>query len=187
MSHKCCPIWQTPAEVSTLRERDAFIVKSPRAGGRYGITGTGYRMDYEKVNEDQKALFTTRLIQERIAGREPMMYSNSLSRKFTSLEYVERVNNLLLYMNKNTPKIGDLFEFATNINPDLLDPSWIRYAEMLAWSESLESNSLLELLDFLQNQALIKRHHGNSIAPYCYSITHEGRAHLRQHMDMSEN
>ncbi|MDE0555214.1 MAG: hypothetical protein OXI24_13410 [Candidatus Poribacteria bacterium] len=188
MSQQLCPIWQTPATViDSPSGKDVYDVNSPRAGGRYEISGTGFCVIDGKLEENQKALLTSWLIQERIADREPTIkshtissYPNTPSRLSTlcPLSPDERADNLLKYIKQHTPNIGDHFEFAINLNPDLQDPWWIRYAEMLAWSESLKSGELDYLLGFLESQGWIKRYNGTRTAPYCCSITHKGDDHL---------
>ena len=188
MSQQLCPIWHTPATVTDFPSgKDVYYVDSPRTGGRYEISVTGFCMIDSKLEESQKALLTSWLIQERIAGREPTIHSSTISSypsfpsllsKLCPLSRDERANSLLRYIKLLTPDVGDLFEFETNPKPDLQNPSWIRYAEMLAWSESSKSSELDYLLDFLGSQSWIKRHRGNSSALYRYSITHEGDDHL---------
>ena len=61
-----CPIWGTPATEKPCG-KDGRAVDSPRAGGKYFISGTAVSM-LESLDASSKALLTTWLIEQRRLG-----------------------------------------------------------------------------------------------------------------------
>ena len=190
MSQQFCPIWKTPARVIPPRGRYVYHVYSPRASGHYDISDTGYSVIDAKLEESQKTLLTSWLIHERtVRNRAPYIDSgiDLLVSELCPLSPDERANNLLKYIKQHTRDIGDHFEFDTNPNPDFQNQSWIRYAEMLAWSESSKSSELDYLLGSLEGQGWIRRLNSTSSVTYCYSITYKGDDHLSQLSELPVN
>ena len=78
MGQKCL-IWGTPAEVGYLDNRDAYWVESPRAGGRYNMTGTASAMiDNGYLDEAGQAKLTTVLIDRRRESADAPMVDSTL-------------------------------------------------------------------------------------------------------------
>lgn len=63
-----CPIWGTPAEIDHTKG-DCSIVDSPRAGGKYWISGTAEE-EVKSCNHRCKARLTTFLVDQRNGGNE---------------------------------------------------------------------------------------------------------------------
>jgi hypothetical protein len=64
-----CYIWDTPATMPTDSDGDYVYLDSPRAGGKYRMTGTA-ASTISNLNETQKARLTTWLCRQRRAGIE---------------------------------------------------------------------------------------------------------------------
>ncbi|MFM9975925.1 MAG: hypothetical protein ACKVON_15290, partial [Beijerinckiaceae bacterium] len=70
MNDKTCPIWGTNATFEP-KVGDYEIVNSPRAGGRYWISGSQIAtLESNQLSDIQKALLTSELISERISGND---------------------------------------------------------------------------------------------------------------------
>ena len=63
--HSTCPIWETPA--IEQRTGDGETVDSPRAGGRYSITGRAVEI-LQSRDESLKSRLTSWLIEQRRLG-----------------------------------------------------------------------------------------------------------------------
>lgn len=148
-----CPIWGTPAE-GVMLTNDSWIIDSPRAGGRYTVTGTRFVM-VGKLSDDQKALVTSWLVSQRSMGETVPRISDNLEIDSIRRPYVvQRADNLLKYINSQLSGISDVFEYPRWV-PEPNQQMWKCYAEMLAWSASTEIEDLHYLLKFLENQGLI--------------------------------
>ena len=176
-----CPIWNTPAVINSLGV-DSTRVKSARAGGLYVISGTE-TVTVGNLDESQKALLTSWLVRNRTLGNVDPQVPSSLADVLRPRSIHQRADYLLQYIESRISNIGDLFEFEMNIShrqAKLNSPSWRRFAEMLAWSESLMFEDLTYLLNFLERQAWLK-HSGHSGATrHVYSLTVEGYSHLAE-------
>ena len=64
--HSACPIWNTPASTEPLTS-DGITVDSPRAGGRYFITGRATET-LKTHDENLKARLTSWLIEQHRLG-----------------------------------------------------------------------------------------------------------------------
>ena len=74
-----CLIWGAPAEIGRLGDRDAYWVESPRAGGRYEMTGSAAAMIRNGYLEDVgKAKLTTILIDHRREREDAPMVNSTL-------------------------------------------------------------------------------------------------------------
>ena len=176
-----CPIWKTPAVVDPHGD-DSLRVNSVRTGGLYVINGTE-TLTVERLDDVQKALLTSWLIRNRAMGNieptVPEWLADGLSRRSVH----QRADYLLKYIESQLSNIGDLFVFETHIShrqPNLDNPSWQRFAEMLAWSESLKFEELKYLLNFLQHQAWLEYSAHSGATQSVYSLTVEGYSHLAE-------
>ena len=108
-----CPIWGTPAHISHIHNRDAFRVRSPRAGGDYGITGTAAAMIKNGYLDEpsMKAKVTTALVDRRRDGEDvPFVDSGFLDRyrRAKRLTHAERAERLLRYLaDRENASAGD--------------------------------------------------------------------------------
>ena len=175
-----CPIWQTPARVTRFNGKDSFRVDSPRAGGAYIISGTA-AVTVENWSTDRRILLTSWLVRERMMGNdEPTIYSYS-EPSTSRLQVRQRADNLLKYIGSQLSRISDVFEFklCRQYYPDVDYPLWKRYAEMLAWSESMEIEDLEYLLSFLVTEARLEKLRG-AIGDYYVRLTMNGHSYLEE-------
>lgn len=175
-----CPIWQTPARVTRFNGKDSFRVDSPRAGGVYIISGTA-DVTVGNYSTDQRLSLTTWLVRQRMMGNdEPMVYSYT-EPSTRRLQVHQRADNLLKYFGSQLSRISEVFEFKlrSQYHPDVDYPLWKRYAEMLAWSESMEIKDLEYLLSFLVTEGRLEKLRG-AIGDCNVRLTMNGHSYLEE-------
>lgn len=160
-----CPIWLTPVPYEHT-EGDATIYNSPRAGGRYWITGSAHAV-LEGCDETLRVLLTSWLVEKRKAGETcPKVYARDLDsiagRNRLSIE--ARGLNLLVYIRRALADEADVFEYGN------------REKEMLAWAESTSPVQLINVLTHLEEKGYLEKLTGWPGA--AYRITANGRAAL---------
>ena len=160
-----CPIWGTPA-THRLTDGDYYDIRSPRAGGRYQICGTTVRT-VEYLDDKQKALLTSWLIEQRETVERPLVKTSTVgkAKKRAALTEVERANRLLVYIKQSVPSIGAPFPYSIIEGPALW---W-----MLAWTESISSNETSFLLRHLEDEGYLKKGIATSKATQ-YELTLSG-------------
>ena len=107
-----CYIWDTPAEMPKDSDGDSVYLDSPRAGGKYKITGTAAAI-LGNLDVKGKASLTTWLCNQRGAGIEyPAITSDVLdTAKVTRpLMTSERLERALLHFNQHV-RVGEVIEF----------------------------------------------------------------------------
>ena len=129
MSQKCL-IWGTPAEVGQLGDRDAYWVESPRAGGRYDITGQAAALIKNGfLDEVSKARLTTMLI-DRGYGREDMeAMERFLADRAVRDDFYARLRAFTrcLHVSMSSEKIFDVFDEA---EIDGMKRDWRSFSEL---------------------------------------------------------
>lgn len=145
-----CLIWGTPAEVRHVDRRDMYWVESPRAGGRYMITGTAVAMiENGYLDEGEKARLTTILIDR---GREeedvPIIDSTLLeeAKKSSVLQHSDRARRLLQHIAAS--------ERASPGHPVTLGRPIV--PEALAYSESWNDGQVSTLLQHLEGEEWLR-------------------------------
>lgn len=139
-----CYIWNTPATYPQDSTGDYVYLDSPRAGGKYRITGTA-ASTIANLNETQKARLTTWLCRQRRAGIEyPSISSDivTLAKSMSAMQTAERIDRLLLYFNE--------FGIGHRVivwNSDQFDP---RESEAFRLTAETECKSKSELDSLLQ-------------------------------------
>ena len=154
--HSTCPIWKTPA--IERRTGDGEIVDSPRAGGRYFITGRAVVI-LKSRDESLKSRLTSWLIEQRRLGVDcPKISPPNLDEieQRRSLSIHQRADNLLRYIQQQLPHIGMDFDCEMKIDPHQGDEWARRFREMLAWSESAKVEELTYLLDYLESESCLE-------------------------------
>lgn len=136
-------IWGTPAVINRVRDRDAYWVRSPRAGGDYRITGTASAMIRNGYLDDRsKAKVTTALVDRRRDGEEaPYVDSGFLDRhgKAAELAHAERSARLLRYFaDTESTSPGD------PVGLDVMDPDALAHSE--SWTDS-QVDTLIQYLE----------------------------------------
>ena len=175
-----CLIWGTPAMVAPDGTRDAFRVDSPRAGGKYRITGIAAVNIASAVLDDrEKALLTTALVNRRSQGDdEPAVDSDFLTecKGRTALSHAERADRLLAYIAER--------ESASPGGPVRME---VMDHGALAHSESWSSNQgvagvdddLEMLVRYLENNGWLQIR--RSLGPVReYRLTVDGHNHLER-------
>ena len=171
--YSACPIWNTPASIEP-RTGLGETVESPRAGGRYFIADRATAI-LKSRDENQKARLTSWLIEQRRLGADcPKIFSPEVDqmKQRRGLSVHQRADNLLLYIQKQTPNIGETFGY----HIDEADPAFM---EMLAWSESTKSEEVLYLADSLEIQGWLSPDH-QALGYLGYVITVEGYRYLAE-------
>ena len=110
--YSACPIWNTPASIEP-RTGLGETVESPRAGGRYFIADRATAI-LKSRDENQKARLTSWLIEQRRLGADcPKIFSPEVDqmKQRRGLSVHQRADNLLLYIQKQTPNIGETFGY----------------------------------------------------------------------------
>ena len=182
---KICPIWgqSTPANVCPIDD-DGFKIVSPRAGGVYEISGTEW-VTVKTFDDKRRKLLTSWLVAERQSGNNvPIVPDTSNFDSFFSrlkeLTPQQRADNLLKYIKSCLKNISDLFSFETTRHrlAALDSADWRKYAQMLAWSESLSIEDLKYLLKDLENRNLLEESGHIGATNLVYSITMDGHEYL---------
>ena len=171
--YSACPIWKTPASIEP-RTGLGETVDSPRAGGRYCIADRATAM-LQSQDEDLKARLTSWLIEQRRLGVDcPKIFSTDVDEieQRRSLSVHQRADNLLRYIQKQTPKIG--IPFGCHIHKT--DPFFMG---TLAWSESTKSEEVLYLANSLEMQGWLSPEH-QALGYLGYGITVEGYTYLAE-------
>ena len=166
-----CPIWGTPTKPTELYRGDGRNVDSPRAGGWYFVDGRAAVM-VGNLDAREKARLTTWLIQQRRSGvdrPEIWSYENYIESKIQreDIPVPARADELLQYIQSMTPHIGTEFEFQPSEPP----------LEMFAYTESVNPEELLSLLDFLIRQGWLEKGR-DTLRTRRVAITVEGSDHL---------
>lgn len=138
-----CYIWDARAEMPRDSDGDSVYLDSPRAGGKYKITGTASSM-LGQLDAKGRALLTTWLCDQRRAGVEyPAITADTINlvKTFQPLTSSERIERALLHFNRNV-RVGQTIDIYT---------SGTRHdQEQERLSAATESLTLGELVAFLQ-------------------------------------
>lgn len=144
-----CAIWLTPAK-HFATTRDGIIVESPRAGGRYFISGSAFRMA-SGLDEVARARLTTWLIDRRLQGvSEPEVSTSVIENagRLPAATVPARLDRLLRFLVTKTQRVGDQIRIIDG--DDVALP-------LLAWSESITGGEARFLLTILNDNGWITR------------------------------
>ena len=139
-----CLIWGTSAEVGHVGRRDMYWVESPRAGGRYKITGSADAMiENGCLDAAAKARLTTVLIDRRRDGEHVPIVDSTLleeTKETPLLPPAERAARLLKHIAaRESSAPGHQVILGHPISP-----------EALAYSESWNDGQINTLLEYLE-------------------------------------
>jgi hypothetical protein len=146
-----CYIWDTPASMPKDSDGDSVYFDSPRAGGRYKITGAAAAMR-GNLDLKQKSLMTTWLCNQRHGGIEyPAITADIISsvKIFRPLTTADRIERALLYFNQNV-RVGEVIEFSTN---DTRGET--HELKLMAATESLNEDELIAFLKMIEQMGLL--------------------------------
>ena len=162
-----CPIWGTATNPTEIYRGDGLNVDSPRAGGKYFLSGTAEIMVGD-LDLRAKARLTTWLIEQRGLGVErPEITSNKIKSiiQRPALSVHNRADGLLKYIQEHTPHIGRAF----------LASSFDCLPDMFAYTESVDSEELQYLTDYLIEKGLLIK---SDEAVIALIVTVSGYGHL---------
>jgi hypothetical protein len=143
-----CPIWGTPAQLIESAG-DYQVVDSPRAGGKYWLSGTA-NGQLMPLNDLAKRLLTSWLCEQRRAGVEtPRVESGVLDliQSRRPLSIPKRMELALLFVGRETKKLGD-FLTLTRQNP-------IQTIRCVAETESHNADDLGAIFHLLKSRNLV--------------------------------
>lgn len=146
-----CYIWGTAANEFQEPNGDYVFLDSPRAGGKYQITGTAAAMR-SNLNQKQKALLTTWLCNQRRSGTEcPAVTADTINAapSFRQLTTAERIERALLFFNENV-RVGEAIEISVDSNRSDFDKF-----RLMAQTESLDEDELIAFLKMMQQMGLL--------------------------------
>jgi nucleoside 2-deoxyribosyltransferase len=147
VSSALCVIWQTPADLLE-KAGDYEVYDSPRAGGKYWISGTA-SAEVLPLNNVAKQLLTTWLCQQRRAGVEiPKIESPVFDfvRSLRPLSVTARVTAALLFLGDNIKELGEY------ISVGGADAGTLRCS---AYTESRNLRELSQLFQMLRETELV--------------------------------
>ena len=157
-----CPIWDTPA-IEHPNHGDGHFIDSSRAGGKYLVAGTAAAM-LEGCDDLVKARLTSWLIEQRQLSIEwPEIYSTTISeaQQRQDLRAPERADGILRYLKEKSKILGTIVRYSVFM--DLYDKSFMtpteqekEYLCLLAHSECINMDALNVLMDYLEDEGLIK-------------------------------
>jgi len=161
-----CPIWAINVEMSES-QGDFVSVNSPRAGGKYSVSGSvGARVRI--LLPRQKALLTSWIVEQHRSGIEiPQVNSanldNILSRQ--PMNFSEKITRVLKYCENNISKIGGSLSF--NLSEDEDDDDTY---QLMALTECQDKEELSQLLLLLGKTGLISDDSGLGFGEICPSV-----------------
>ena len=162
-----CVIWNTVATDESEPGRDGMSLNSPRAGGRYFISGSAAAM-VASCEERVKARLTSWLVDQRRSGvRRPEVGTSSIddAARYQDLAVGRRVDRLLGFIAERSPQIGMTF-FLTNQETT---------CTAMAWSESTNMEEVRFLLGYIEKRGWLE---ADESTPNRYVLTIEGHARL---------
>ena len=178
LTSNTCPIWGTPAN-HFPRDGDRLRVESPRAGGKYVVSGTAEAL-LEAADEQQKARLTTWLVKQRALGDEwPWVASSTLAEETIrpASTVADRADGVLRFLASRTEVLGAPVRFRFQTWPQELDDLTAVYFGLLAHSECVRESDLDFLLDYLMERRFIRREGINNPEQAC-TLTVDGYSRL---------
>lgn len=154
MMEQRCPIWGTEAEVIMAPGgTDAFDVDSPRAGGRYRITGTA-KATLGELSPEERLKLTSWLVEQHMLGIErPEISTQTLKEacKRARLPMMERIHRLIRLLARLQEEslnrgAGEKISTADRPNRELV----------IAYSESRQIGEVDDLLQDMQSKGWVE-------------------------------
>ena len=170
MAIQKCPIWDADCDVTKPYDTpDIYLVReSYRAGGSYEITANAVsEIDDNSFGDVEKARVTSILVEQWMRGADvPRLTADDVLRvkDRPRLPMLERADRLLRLLVNRSSKLGDILDFIApndrrlavfGMDTSGLDTSHYEYA--LAWSESINSEELGHLTNYLAQRGLITK------------------------------
>ncbi len=150
-----CVIWGEPAKVKS-GEGDYSEITSDRAGGSYRVTGSVIE-EVQRLPDDQKALLTTWLVDERRHGNAPPIIDTGVLLRLSELRPLrlqERKDRLLLLLKSENDDVGHRFTTSDPSKPKDAD----RLVALLgAWTGSRNRKEVVWLIEELVKDHFLHR------------------------------
>jgi len=162
-----CLIWETDAEELPADSRDGAQMDSPRAGGRYFITGTAAALR-RYTSERERARLTSWLVEQRRLGAEcPEMTTKAVddAKRRPPLSVHERADRLLECISLELDDVADVFVHGERHN-DEHNPLHCR----MAWSESIRPEEVTYLVAYLESSAWIEHAYADVCLSYSRAV-----------------
>ena len=179
-----CLIWDTPATDVSALDEDGRRMDSPRAGGRYFVSGTA-KPRLERCDVGVKIRLTTWLVEQRRLGNPcPEISTTTIAdaelRKDT--DACDRADGVLRYLATMPNTLGAtidyrIFDHASNTMP--LDDLHRTYLELLSHSDCTHSDELDFLMSYLQRRNFIEFSRSKSPERECI-VTVDGHTRLTE-------
>ena len=162
MNANCsCAIWGTPAVRDGNTGGDGTVLDSPRAGGRYLVSGSAVPM-LAGLDGRLKARLTTWLVEQRRLGNdcpEITVATIEEAEARPDLRVAERADRVLKCLETKVPHVGEgvAYRVFHGIHQQVnLEPADVLYFELLAWSECISLSELSFLIEFLRERAYLR-------------------------------
>lgn len=149
-----CGIWGVLAEIDEKELVDGTVYVSPRAGGRYRLTGTAEAM-VRGYSDSLKSRVTTMIV-DRLRHGDPCPTLTPSDIKLASetppLGVLSRIDRMLQFFEYKSKKIGQSIRFRFK---EAGNEEWENGLEALAWTESLEGDEVHYLTNCLLSMQYI--------------------------------
>lgn len=146
-----CYIWKTPAEGGP--QGDGTFVNSPRAGGKYVISGSAVPL-VEKLTKSERVLVTDHIVEQNSLGVTPQITSydidSLIKRRPRSTE--DRATAMIRYLRDQSKMLGELIRFLADGNEPL--PAFLG---LLAHTSSMSKTEFESLAGHCEEQGWLKR------------------------------
>lgn len=143
-----CPIWKTSAQILE-NAGDYQVVDSPRAGGKYWISGTAIGQVLS-FTDNAKRLLTTWICEQRRAGVDtPKVQSDTITliKSRQPLPVMSRMTAALKYLGIHITRLGNYLSFGDDEDHHTM--------RLLAETESKDANEVFEIYQMLENTGLV--------------------------------
>ncbi len=168
-----CPIWGTQADVTD--DVDTEVVDSPRAGGKYRVSGTAKTM-LADCSEQLKLQLTDWLIEQRNRDTCPEITSNIVKavKSRSIMAPPERLNAIFKYIGTQLEEIGSELTYSSQSGFGNVE-----YQKLLAHGRCTKQHELQFLMDTLTELGFIKST-SDQIGADCFQLTMKGYSRLTQ-------
>jgi hypothetical protein len=154
-SNATCYIWGTTATSPKDSDGENDYIDSPRAGGRYAISGSAVA-SMGKLTPAQRAALTTWLCDQRKAGIEYPKITSYLidqAKSFPRMRTSDRMDRAMLYFNERL-RIGEnIYVFGDGQFSD----ADVDASHLAARTECLDKNELFAFLRFLNDMGYVSQ------------------------------
>ena len=144
------PIWNPPATIRECSSRILHIKNSQRAGGDYEIAPDA--RDIATLDDTQKALLTTWLVDQRLQGIQCPRITNDIVKHAIAkkpLSVRKRAERLLQFMANQASRLGEELDSDQNAFRN----------GAYAWSESVRWDEVSSCLEYLDKKGWIQNYY----------------------------